>query len=73
MSTVITGEGIQIFRCLQLKYALKLELIGLRHSSGRSVAPLIREKIGSKTKNKKALLAEYEAWIIATYPPNSNS
>jgi hypothetical protein len=37
---------------------LKLESLGMKHSKG-SVAPTIRQMIGSKTRDKKALLAEY--------------
>jgi hypothetical protein len=32
--------------------------LGGKHSKG-SIAPTIRQMIGSKTRNKKALLAEY--------------
>ena len=61
--TVIdTPEGIQAFHLLSIKYALKLEAIGLRHSKG-SVAKRVREMIGSKTRNKQQLLAEYEQWL----------
>jgi hypothetical protein len=57
-----TPEGIQAFQLLSIKYALKLEAIGLRHSKG-SVAKRVREMIGSKTRDKKALLSEYELWL----------
>jgi hypothetical protein len=62
-----TPEGINAFHLLSIKYALKLEAIGLRHSRG-SVAKLVREMIGSKTRDKKALLSEYENWLQFNLP-----
>lgn len=64
---ITTPEGISAFHLLSIKYALKLEAIGLRHSRG-SVAKLVREMILSKTRNKKELLAEYEAWLEVNLP-----
>jgi hypothetical protein len=63
-----TPAGISAFHLLSIKYALKLESIGLRHSRG-SVAKMVRGMIGSKTKNKLELLAEYEAWLKVNLPP----
>jgi len=66
--TVInTPEGIKAFHLLSIKYALKLEAIGLRHSKS-SVAKRVREMIGSKTRDKKALLSEYEGWLQINLP-----
>lgn len=54
-----TPETINAFQMLATRSALKLEILGLRHSRG-SVAQLVRRLIGSKTKDKRALLAEFE-------------
>jgi hypothetical protein len=53
-----TPEKIAAYQLLVLKSMLKLESLGMKHSMG-SVAPTVRQFIGSKTRNKKALLAEY--------------
>lgn len=62
-----TPEGINAFHLLSIKYALKLEAIGLRHSRG-SVAKMVRGMIGSKTRDKKTLLGEYENWLQFNLP-----
>jgi len=49
-----TPDKIFAYKLLALKGALKLETLGLRHSSGKSVAPQIRYLIGSRTKNRIA-------------------
>jgi hypothetical protein len=36
-ATLPTGVEVSVFTLLQWKHAIKLERIGLRHSSGRSV------------------------------------
>jgi hypothetical protein len=53
-----TPEKIAGYQLLTLKAMLKLESLGMKHSKG-SVAPTVRQVIGSKTRDKKALLAEY--------------
>ena len=62
-----TPSAISAFHLLSIKYALKLEAIGLRHSGG-SVAKKVRGMINSKTRNKQALLSEYEAWLKIYLP-----
>ncbi len=62
-----TPEGINAFQLLSIKYALKLEAIGLKHSRG-SVAKLVREMIGTKTRDKRELLGEYESWLAVNLP-----
>ena len=62
-----TPESINTFHLLSIKYALKLESLGLRHSQG-SVAKRVREMIGSKTRNKQELLAEYVGWLSVNLP-----
>lgn len=50
---VITGkENIQMFHLLQLKYALKLELVGLKHSQG-SVYAYVKRQFGFKGNKQK--------------------
>lgn len=61
-----TSEKIEIYRLLSLKMALKLESVGLK-ARGGSVANAIRQLIGSKTRDKKTLLAEYSNWIAVQY------
>ena len=51
------------FQYITLRHALKLELAGLRHSSGRSVSTTIKNLLNSKTQNKLKLLSEYEDWM----------
>jgi hypothetical protein len=53
-----TPEKIAGYHLIAFKVMLKLECLGGKHSKG-SIAPTIRQMIGSKTRNKKALLAEY--------------
>lgn len=61
-----TSEKNEIYRLLSLKMCLKLESVGLRSSRG-SVANTVRQLIGSKTRDKKTLLAEYSNWIAVQY------
>ena len=54
---------IEAFRLLSLRGRLQVEVrtgMTWRQPSG----PIVREVIGSKTRNKAKLLAEYEAWLI---------
>ena len=62
-----TPEGINAFQLLSIKYALKLESLGMQHSRG-SIAKRVRELIGSKTRDKKHLLAEYVEWLKVNLP-----
>ena len=71
-ATVISGpENGRIFHCMQIKHALRLELVGLKHSSGSSVAPLAdrymgRETMKRYTRARKAwLLSEFDTWLEA--------
>ena len=57
-----TPETINLHRLLSMKAGLRLECLGLRHSRG-SVASLVRAEIGSKTKDKVALLDELKEYI----------
>ena len=57
-----TPDGIETFRLLSIKGRLKLEIqTGLRWRI--ATAPIVRKIIGSTTKNKVKLLAEYEQYL----------
>ena len=43
--TIVTGEGVDLFRLLSLKYQLKLESVGLK-SSGGAIRPRIAKEFG---------------------------
>jgi hypothetical protein len=58
-----TPDKIFAFRLLALKGALKLETRGLRVSRGVNAANTVRHLIGSRTRNKVDLLAEYETFL----------
>jgi hypothetical protein len=62
-STVIdTPEGINAFHLLAQRGALKLEIAGMRHSSGRSVAKHLKDTYGFKG-NKVSVLAQFETLL----------
>jgi hypothetical protein len=48
MTTVLTGSGITYFQLAALKGAVKLEAVGLRHSSGRSMSAQAKRICGLK-------------------------
>jgi len=50
-----TPDQFAIFRILQLRAALRLECAGMKHSSGRSVCPIVKQMFGWKG-NKQAIL-----------------
>lgn len=53
MDTIIdTPDGIRVFHLLQLKYAMKLEMKGLRHSQG-SVYAHVKRLYGLKGNRQK--------------------
>ena len=66
--TMITGNAIPAYRLMVLRSGLELEIKGLRHT-GRSCATIIREMIGSKTRDKTALLLEFEQWMERDWVP----
>jgi len=55
-------ERMAAYQLLTLKAMLKLESLGMKHSRG-SIAPTVRQGFGSKTRDKKALLAEYVSFL----------
>lgn len=58
----LDGSQIQAFQLLALRGALKMECIGLRHSSGKRASVGVR-KLGIKGRTKKELLTNYEQWL----------
>ena len=52
-----TPDQFAIFRILQLRAALRLECAGMKHSSGRSVCPIVKQMFGWKGK-KEVILAQ---------------
>lgn len=65
----ITGDSINVFRLLTMKAALKLEVkTGMKRSSRYTTSNLVREAIGSKTRNKAKLLSELESYIEKNSP-----
>lgn len=59
---VDTKEDLAFFHLLQLRGALRLEMTGLKHSSGRSVYAYIKRTFGFKG-SKASVLALLEAHI----------
>lgn len=60
--TVIEGKSnIEMFHLLQLKYALKLETLGMKHSQGSAYA-YVKRHLGFKG-NKKSVFEQLVAHI----------
>jgi len=57
-----TPSSIFAYRLLAMKGALKLETLGLKSSHG-SVSENVRKLCGSRTRDKKKLLAEFESHL----------
>ena len=58
MTTVITGkDNIAMFRLIQLKHALHLEVKGLKHSRG-SVYALVKREFGLRG-NKRSVYTQF--------------
>lgn len=63
-----TPTGPEAFRLLALKSALKLEILGMKHSSGRRASVTVRDildRAGWPTvpTKLKPLLAQYEDYL----------
>ena len=70
---VITGkDNIEMWRLLSIKSALKLEILGMRHSSGRSVAVVVRKILAEAgivpKRLKRELLGQFSEHIIVSSP-----
>jgi hypothetical protein len=57
-----TPDKIFAFQLLSMRSALKLEILGLKFSRG-SVAQQVRYLTGSRTRDKKKLLGEFETLL----------
>ena len=55
-----TPEGIEAYRLLVLRGALKLEIAGMRRSRGISAATAIKREFNLKGNNK-SVLEQYES------------
>jgi molybdopterin synthase catalytic subunit len=58
-----TPRQIHLFALLSLKSRLKLESLGLKHSSGSTAARATRKILGSTTKNRAKLYEELSDYI----------
>ena len=68
---VITGkDNIEMWRMLSIKSALKLETLGMKHSSGRSVAVVVRKILVEAgivpARLKRELLEQFSEWLIVS-------
>ena len=50
-----TPQQIEIYNLLRLKYALKLEIAGMKHSSGKSVYAHVKRLLGFKGSKESVL------------------
>jgi hypothetical protein len=58
-STCITGDSIDFYRMLTLKQGLRLEIVGMRMTRGRTCYSIIKEEYGLKG-NKRRVFAQFE-------------
>lgn len=67
MTMVLTGNAIHQFRLVALKHALKLEVLGMHHSSGRRASVEVRKVLtGAGVKPARSLatlLDQYQRWL----------
>lgn len=56
---ITSHDQIMFFHMNAQRHALRLEIRGLGHSSGRSIAAHIRRTHGLKARSKAALLVEF--------------
>lgn len=65
--TTITGEQTKMFQLVVLKSALRLEIIGMRHSSGRRASVQIRKLLANAgikpARDLRALADQYGQWL----------
>jgi hypothetical protein len=68
-SLTITGPDIMLFHHMRIASALGLEVnTGMKMSSTGSTMKLAAGICGSTKRTKRAVLADYVAWMAATYP-----
>lgn len=66
--TIITGEHISMFAHMSMASRLGLEITtGMKWSGGSSMLAAGRI-CGSRKRTKRGVLADYVAWMSATYP-----
>lgn len=63
-----TPDSIMHFHMLAQKHALRLEIAGLKHSSGKSVCAHIKRTYGITARSKKEVLAQFTAMIEEKFP-----
>jgi hypothetical protein len=59
-----TPDKILAFQLLSIRSALKLEILGMKHSRG-SVAQHVRRMMSVRTRDKQKLLEIYESFLKA--------
>lgn len=57
-----TPDGINAYHLLAQRGAMKLEILGMKHSSGRSICAHVKRTHGF-TGNKQAVLAQFETLL----------
>lgn len=57
-----TPDKILAFQLLSIRSALKLEILGMKHSRG-SVAQHVRRMMSVRTRDKQKLLEIYESFL----------
>jgi hypothetical protein len=62
MTVIDTPEGINAYHLLAQRGALKLEIRGMHHSSGRSISAHLKRTYGFKG-NKQSVLEQFEAML----------
>lgn len=58
MTVIDTPDGIEKFRLLQLKHAMKLELLGMKHSKLGSIISKVKKQYGFKG-NKQSIVTQF--------------
>lgn len=54
-ATILTGDGISLYRMLTLLSGLKLEVKGMRLTRGRTCYAIVKEEYGLKGNKQKVL------------------
>ena len=55
MTTILAGSDVLFGQLVSRKGAVKLEALGMKHSSGRSITQVSRVAYGIKERNKVAV------------------
>lgn len=67
---IITGEQTKNFQLVALKSALRLEIAGMRHSSGRRASVQVRKILADAgikpVRDLRNLAAQYGQWLEET-------